>query len=73
VGIKLKDMKKYYIKVIVGNTLENFTVFAEYYHSTTNNSTSSGNYAFYADKELVACYPIERTIIVSIEKIEEEW
>lgn len=70
-GLKLKVMKKYQIKVIVGNTLEDFTVFAEYYYSKTNSNTSSGNYAFYADGELVSCYPINRTIIVSVEKVEE--
>ena len=64
-------MKKYQIKVIVGNTLEDFTVFAEYYYNTTSNSTSSGHYAFYADRALVACYPIDRTIIVSVENVEE--
>jgi hypothetical protein len=64
-------MKKYQIHIIAGNAILPYTVFAEYYHSTTTSSASSGNYAFYCDGELVACYPMERTIIVSIENAEE--
>lgn len=64
-------MKKYQIQIIAGNVIYPYTVFAEYYHSTTNNSASSGHYAFYCDGDLVACYPMERTIIVSIENAEE--
>lgn len=64
-------MKKYLIWLVVGNTREDCTVFAEYFHTTTNGSTSSGYYAFYCDGELVACYPIDRTVIYAIEKEEE--
>ena len=65
-------MKRYLIKVIGGNTSETFIVYAEYFSTQTSSSTSSGYYAFYADKgELVACYPINRTIITSVEKVEE--
>jgi len=46
-------------------------VFATKFHTTTNNSTSSGFYSFYDENTLVACYPIEKTIISSIDQIEE--
>ncbi len=45
------------------------TVKAEYFSTHTNDSSSSGYYAFYANGELVACYPINRTAIQKIEKI----
>jgi hypothetical protein len=64
-------MKKYQIWLIVGNTREHCTVFAENFHTSTNSSTSTGYYAFYCDNQLVACYPIERTVIYSIENAEE--
>jgi hypothetical protein len=64
-------MKKYQLHVFIGDCLEKYTVFAEKFHTQTNSSTSSGFYAFYADNVLVACYPICRTAIVSIENVEE--
>jgi hypothetical protein len=64
-------MKKYRIWLIVGNTREQCTVFAENLQTTTNSSTSSGYYAFFCDNQLVACYPIERTVIYSIENEDE--
>lgn len=65
-------MKKYQLHVIDGNGVRPYTVFAENFSSTTNNSTSSGFYSFFDGKELVACYPISKTIIVSIENADEE-
>lgn len=65
-------MKKYELLIITGNHLNSKTVFAEYFDTTTNNNTFSGYYAFYADKKIVSCYPIERTIIASIEELEED-
>ncbi len=58
-------MKKYLIWLVVGNTREHCTVFAEIVH------ISSGYYSFYCDGELVACYPMDRTVIYAIEKEEE--
>lgn len=63
-------MKKYHIIVLAGWTKWTEVVEASHFHHMTNSSTSSGFYSFYnQDKELVACYPIERTIISKIEKI----
>jgi hypothetical protein len=64
-------MKKYNLIVLAGYTHWTVAVFAEKFHTTTNNSNSSGFYSFYDDNTLVACYPIERTVIASIEKVEE--
>ena len=61
-------MKKYYLTVLYGHYQEKAFVEAEYFSTQTSSSTSSGYYAFYADKKLVACYPIERTIIYKIEE-----
>ena len=47
------------------------TILATSFHTTTNNSTSSGFYAFYDNDKLVACYPIDKTIIESIEEVEK--
>jgi hypothetical protein len=64
-------MKKYHLIVMTGDRLDRYLVFAESFSTSTNSSTSSGYYAFYADKQLVSCYPIERTIIISIEDADE--
>ena len=65
-------MKKYNLIVLAGYTHWTVAVFAEKFHATTNNSNSSGFYSFYDGKTLVACYPIEKTIITGIEDLEEE-
>jgi len=62
-------MKKYHLRIIAGTSSWTEVLVAETFHTTTNNSTSSGYYSFFKDKELVACYPIDRTIITKIEKI----
>jgi hypothetical protein len=64
-------MKKYNLIVLAGYTHWTVTVYAARFNTTTNNSTSSGFYSFYDENTLVACYPIEKTIISSIEDIEE--
>ena len=60
-------MKTYHLLIIVGNNLRDAYVQAEYL-----DSTSSGFYAFKNHKDgkdqLVACYPIARTIISKIEQ-----
>jgi len=62
-------MKTYHLLIIVGTNLRDAQVQAAYFHTTTNNSTSSGYYGFYDDKgRVVACYPINRTIISKIEQ-----
>ena len=60
-------MNKYYLTVIGASTSWDVIVEAEYFDTTTNGSTTSGYYAFYSNRELVACYPINRTIITKIE------
>jgi len=64
-------MNRYELLVIIGDQTESYTVFAEHFSTQTTSSTSSGFYAFYADRKLVCCYPIERTIIASIEDADE--
>jgi hypothetical protein len=64
-------MNKYQLIVMTGDRLDYYTVFAENFSTTTNSGTSSGFYSFYADRKLVGCYPIERTIIASIEDADE--
>ncbi len=61
-------MNKYHLTVIGTSTSWDVVVEAEYFHTTTNGSTSSDYYAFYSNGELVACYPIKRTIISKIER-----
>ena len=65
-------MKRYKLLIITGDHLNPKTVFAEYFDSMTNNNASKGYYSFHADKKLVSCYPIDRTIIASIEVLEED-
>jgi len=61
-------MNKYHLTVIGASTSWDVVVEAEYFHTTTNGSTSSDYYAFYSNEGLVACYPINRTIISKIER-----
>ena len=66
-------MKKYNLKVLAGYTHWDVSVFAEKIITQTTNSSSSGCYSFLIDKNvLVASYPIDRTIITSIENLEED-
>ena len=60
-------MKKYYLQVIGGGVYK-YEVYATSFHTQTSGSTSSGYYAFYDGKSLVACYPIDRTLIVRIDE-----
>ena len=62
-------MKKYEIFVV---GYENFPhiVIADLFDATTNDNTTKGYYAFYKDNKLIACYPIDRTVIKSITNIE---
>ena len=64
-------MKKYNLYVMAYTHVYKTTIFATSFHTTTNNSTSSGFYAFYDNDKLVACYPIDKTIIESIEEVEK--
>jgi len=66
-------MNKYELLIIVGDRLEHHTVFAETFDTTTSASTSAGFYAFYADRKIIKCYPIDRTIIASIEECDESF
>lgn len=60
-------MNKYQLIVITGNGVEHYTVFAEHFHTRDG----SGYYAFFAGGQIVSCWPIERTIIRSIEDAEQ--
>lgn len=57
-------MKRYEIFVVGYDG--HLQVIADYFSTFINSSTTQGYYAFYKDKELIACYPIDRTIIKSI-------
>jgi hypothetical protein len=65
-------MNKYYLKILTYTHVYETTIYAKHFHTTTNNSTTSGFYSFYDENNLVACYPIDKTIIESIEKIDTE-
>ncbi len=62
-------MNKYYLQVLGANApiLETL-VEADHFRSVTNNQSPACYYAFYVNEELIACYPIERTIIKKIER-----
>ena len=61
-------MKTYHLLIIVGNNLRDAYVQADHFH-TIYNSTSLGFYEFKDEKDqVVACYPIARTIISKIEE-----
>ena len=60
-------MNKYNLIVLAGHTHWDVSVFA-----TSIHRGQSGCYTFYDEKEIVACYPIERTIVASIEKLDEK-
>jgi len=64
--LKLDAMKKYNLIVLAGDTHWDVTIYAD-----EVNYYSSGNYIFYYENEVIACYPIQRTIISSIEEVEE--
>lgn len=65
-------MNKYCLTVIGDTQSWDAIVEAEYFHTTTNNSTTSGYYGFYSNGELVACYPINRTFIHKVEHNNEQ-
>jgi hypothetical protein len=63
-------MKRYYLQVLGATApISEPVVDAKYFSTTTNSNTSSGYYAFYDSDGLVACYPINRTIISKIENL----
>ena len=62
-------MKTYHLLTIVGDSVMETKLQADYFDTTTFNSTSSGYYEFKDEKgKVVACYPIARTIISKIEE-----
>ncbi len=62
-------MNKYYLQVLGANApILEILVEADYFRSVTNNQSPAGCYVFYVNEELIACYPIERTIIKRIER-----
>ena len=63
-------MKKYNLIVLAGYTHWTVAVYATKFN-TTANTPRSGFYSFYDENTLVACYPIEKTIISSIEDVED--
>jgi len=61
-------MKTYHLLIIVGTNLRDAYVQADHFY-IIYNSTSLGYYEFKDDKgQVVACYPINRTIISKIEQ-----
>lgn len=64
-------MYNYKLIILTGGGFTQSKQFVADSYSTTNNSSSSGYYAFFKDKKLISCYPIERTVIESIEEIEK--
>ena len=70
--MKYINMKKYNLIVLAGYTHWTVSVFAEKFSTTINNGDNSGFYSFFDRKTLVACYPIEKTIITGIEDLEDE-
>jgi hypothetical protein len=60
------------LTIIGGHGCWNAVVEADYLNTTTNNATTSGYYAFYIKEKLVACYPIDRTIITRIEEVDNK-
>jgi hypothetical protein len=60
-----------FLIVLAGYTHWTVAVFATKFRNTTNDSSSSGFYSFYDENTLVACYPIDKTIISSIEEVED--
>ena len=70
--MKYINMKKYNLIVLAGYTHWTVSVFAEKFSTTLNNGDNSGFYSFFDRKTLVACYPIEKTIITGIEDLEDE-
>lgn len=66
------NIKKYHLNIIGATMVSGAIVEAEYFQTTTNSSTTSGYYGFYINREIVACYPINRTIIWKIEHNNEQ-
>jgi hypothetical protein len=62
-------MERYKLTVIGANDQIYDEVEAEYLSKST---TTSGYYAFYIKEKLVACYPINRTIITRIEEVDNK-
>ncbi len=62
-------MKRYHLTIIGGNGAWDEIVDAKSFSTTTNSNTSSGFYSFFDSDGLVACYPINRTIISKIENL----
>jgi hypothetical protein len=60
-------MNKYEIFVIIGDNVKSFKVFAE------DLKIENRFYRFIYKDETIACYPINFTIIKSVEKIEEDY
>jgi hypothetical protein len=66
-------MNRYYLQVLGATApISEPVVEADYFSTTTNSSTSSGYYAFFVGSDLVASYPIERTIIKRIDRNYED-
>lgn len=64
-------MKKFNLIILTGG---GFTitkeVYAERFNTHSNGGTSNGYYSFYEGTILICCFPIDKTIIESIDEIE---
>jgi hypothetical protein len=67
--------KKYHLRILLGTGDQPFydiEVIAYYLEAKTKNSVSVGCYSFYCNESnLVASYPIDRTVISKIEYIKQ--
>jgi hypothetical protein len=61
-------MKHYILTIIGGHGSWNAVVEADNFQT----DTSLGYYAFYKAYKLIACYPIDRTIITRIEEVDNK-
>jgi hypothetical protein len=61
-------MNQYYLRILTYTGSYEVTVKAQSFSTTTSNSSTTGFYRFVdTDHSTIACYPIDKTVIESIE------
>ncbi len=61
-------MNQYYLRILTYTGSYEVTVKARSFSTTTSSSTTTGFYRFVdTDDSTIACYPIDKTIIESVE------
>jgi UDP-2,3-diacylglucosamine pyrophosphatase LpxH len=58
--------RRFHITLIMGHTHRDTSILCDEFKYSPN-----GAYTFYSNNEIIACYPIQRTVISKIEEIEE--